>query len=127
MSLFKFLGAIASDLPGCLSTSIVSVETGLALANVSAIDVEESAGVDAYLALALQESDRLIQSMKLNDSVSSLVVRGQRVTVVSVSLGDAGYMWNVVTESDTTLGFTQAVLRKHTQTARELVRTFLAS
>jgi hypothetical protein len=125
MSLFDFLGAIAADLPGCLSTSIVSLETGLALANVASIHSEDSAGSDAYLALVLQQSADLISSMQIDGPVTSVVVCGDQTTAVSVALGDAGYMWNVVTDSTTTLGFTQAVLRKHTRTAEGLVRSFL--
>ena len=111
-SLFELLERIAEQLPGCLHTSVVDRETGLALAAVSQGDPLDSAGADAYHSDLYRLSTFAAIGLPKSSQAEGIVLTGKRSVFVSLPLGETGFVWLVVTKRETTVGFTQAIMRK---------------
>ena len=94
-------------------TSIVDVDSGMSLAAVHHSDVDTTDAADAYHG----ELYRLIhRSMDMLDSpqfVEQLVLVGEGAIFLSTPVPGTRYFWHVVTGVDTTVGFTQALMRKY--------------
>ncbi|MEZ4460029.1 MAG: hypothetical protein R3E66_09925 [bacterium] len=59
------------------------------------------------------------------EKADGIVILGDHHVFLSVPLDDM-FFWHVVTDSETTLGFTQAVVRKHRDAMRQEVRHLFA-
>ncbi len=112
MGLFELLKGVSNELPGCLSTSIVGLEDGLPLASVSNSEDDAAAAADAFHSDLYGNAARALKEMGASKTVGGIVVHGGEATFVSLPLADTGFFWHVVTDVKTTLGFTQAVMRK---------------
>ncbi len=114
-SIFDVLQHISSSIPGCLITSIVDVDSGMSLAAVHHPEIAGTDAADAYHG----ELYRLIhRSMDMLDSpqfVEHLVLVGEGAIFLSCPVPGTRYFWHVVTGIDTTVGFTQALMRKYQQ------------
>lgn len=113
MSLITLLQTIADELPGCELTSVVSLDTGLSLAAATTADPNDAAAADAFHSELYRLTRNALAEAGAVSEIEDVVVQGGRRTFVSSPLGDSGYFWHVSTRSDTTLGFTQAVMRKY--------------
>lgn len=112
-TLFEMLQELSEKLPGCLHTSVVDQETGLALASVSESDPIDAAGADAYHSDLYRLTSLALEGMPMSQDVEGIVLSSEVGTFVSVPVEDTGYLWLVVTRRDTTVGFTQAIMRKN--------------
>lgn len=110
--LFEVLQNVANELPDCQLTSVVSLDSGLALASLSP-GAADAAAADAFHSQLYKLVAQALREVGSGAPVDDVVVHGERNTFVSVPLGETGYFWHVVTASSTTLGFTQAVMRKY--------------
>lgn len=112
VTIFDLLKNVSANIPGCLMTSIVDSESGVSLASVGSRDVLTEQA-DAYHA----EMYRLIaKSMQMLDSeqpIEGTVLVGDQAIFVSLPFSNSTYFWQVVTGLDTTVGFTQALMRKY--------------
>ncbi|RAL25432.1 hypothetical protein DL240_04270 [Lujinxingia litoralis] len=124
-SLYDLLNEITGELPGCLHTSVIDRETGLSLASVSQGDPLETAGADAFHSDLFRTTGVLLEGLPLGNEADSLVLSSQRATFVSVPLAEMNYLWLVVTERRMTVGFTQALMRKHQGRLETSVRELL--
>lgn len=110
-NLLDILDEVAREVPGCILTSIVSLETGLPLASVSDVDSEDAAGADAFHSQLYRQIQRAVGELGEGQNVRAVVISADDATFVSWPIRD-GYFWHVVTSPDTTLGFTRAMMRK---------------
>lgn len=112
MSVFDLLRRIADELPGCILTSVVSMDDGLPLATVTVADNEDAAAADAFHSDVYRTVGRALRELGVQSQVQGFVLQGEQTTYVSLPLG-SGFFWHIATRSDTTLGFTQALMRRH--------------
>jgi len=112
MSLFDLLRNVADELPGCVATSVVGKEDGLPLASVSHGHSEDAAAADAFHSDVYRMVERALGELGRDAPVEGIVLLGDEMTYVSLPVEDT-YFWHVVTKSDTTLGFTQALMRRY--------------
>lgn len=115
-TIFELLHRVAHDIPGCLHTSVVDIESGMSLAAISpGQDNLGAAGADAYqsdLFRQIRQASEGLQSKRLPESV---VIIGEMSIFISSPFPQTTYFWHVVTSIDTTIGFTQAIMRKYQQ------------
>ena len=123
MSIFDLLQSVASELPGCLSTSIVAADSGLPLASIArGMDDDSAAASDAFHSNVYRNATTAIGELGAQQEIEGIVIEGVKATYLSIPLGDTGFFWHVATESGTTLGFTQAVMRKRRDEIRRGVQ-----
>lgn len=122
--LFDVLKKMADELPGCELTSIVAFETGLSLACVSP-NQDGAAAADAFHSELYRIANTAIGELGVDAPIDDVVVQGERRTFVSSPIGDSGYFWHVATRAGTTLGFTQALMRKYRDEIEQGVRELL--
>ncbi len=115
------LERLASRLPGCLHTSVIDRETGLALASVSETDPLDAAGVDAYHNDLYRLAQEAVVKIPGSSQTQGMVISGKEAVFISNPVGRSGYLWLVVTDADATVGFTQAMMRKHLGAVTESV------
>ncbi len=127
MKLFETLQRITNDLPGCQSNSVVSLETGLSLACVAPAGPDNAASADAFHCNLYRLVQDALEELGEDGSVDDVVVQGGKRTFVSRPLGDTGYFWHISTSIETTLGFTQAVMRKYEAEVREGIDELLTA
>ncbi len=116
MTLFDLLQSTSDELPGCLTASIVSLDSGLPLATISNLDDDDAAAADAFHSEVYRNVGAALKELGAEQAVKGMVIEGDNATSISLPLADSGFFWHIVTESRTTLGFTQAVMRKHLET-----------
>lgn len=124
-TLYELLTEITTELPGWLHTSVVDRETGMSLASLSQGDPLEAAGADAFHSDLYRMTTALLEGLPLGEQADSMVLSSQRATFVSVPMAEMNYLWLVVTERRMTVGFTQALMRKHQARIEESVRALL--
>lgn len=112
MSLFDLLRKVADELPGCVATSVVGKDDGLPLASVSSEHSEDAAAADAFHSDVYRVVERALDELGRDAPVEGIVLQGDEMIYVSLPVDDL-YFWHVVTKSDTTLGFTQALMRRY--------------
>lgn len=110
-NLLEILDDVSNDVPGCILTSIVSLETGLPLASVSKIDSEDAAGADAFHSQLYRQIHVAVRELSGEQQIRAVVITADEATFVSWPIGN-DYFWHVVTSPETTLGFTRAMMRK---------------
>lgn len=126
MSVFDVLNLLRSELPGFVSSSVVGMENGLQLACVSAIDADDSAAADAFHSDVYRTVAGALSEMGTGtERANGIVILSEHHVFLSVPLDDM-FFWHVVTQSETTLGFTQAVVRKHRDAMRHEVRSLFS-
>ncbi len=110
-TLDQILDEISGDLQGCLHTSVIDGATGLALAASSRSD--GSAGADAFHNDLYRLGRQAVDALPGDRQLEEVVLTSQKATFVSVPVDETGYIWLVVAEGATTVGFIQAMMRKH--------------
>ncbi|MEM1350436.1 MAG: hypothetical protein AAGI01_17885 [Myxococcota bacterium] len=121
-SIFAVLQQIAQTIPGCRLTSVVDAETGMAIASVSAEGVgSAAAGADAYHADMYRFVGRAMDALGAPQDVESLVLVGDYSVFISLPFNER-YFWHVVTTRETTVGYTQAMMRRYSVQVAESVR-----
>ena len=113
MTLIELLDKVRDELPGCELMSVVSFDSGLSLAASSAAAPNDSAAADAFGSEVYRLARSALGESGLSSDIDDVVIQGRARTLVSTPLGDTGYFWHISTRADTTLGFTQAVMRKY--------------
>jgi hypothetical protein len=111
--LFSVLEDLSAQLPGCKMASIVDLESGMQLASVAGELVAQAAGADAFQSEMYGRIEALVGVLGTDGGPQSVVLECDRTTFVSELIGQTGYFWHVATDSGTTLGFTQAIMRKY--------------
>lgn len=111
--LFEVLERVARELPSCVLTSIVAADSGLSLACVAPNENDQAAAADAFHSNLYRVVQSALSELGDDSPIEDVVITGGRRVFVSRPLGDSGYFWHVATSSETTLGFTQAVMRKY--------------
>lgn len=124
-SLYELLEGITHQLPGCRLASVVQQETGMPLVSIGGDESLDSAGVDAYHGDLYQVIGRALGELSFEESVQGVVLTGKHAIFVSVPLDDTGFFWHVATDRSTTVGFTQAVMRKHATSVQHALLTLL--
>lgn len=115
-TIFELLHRVASDIPGCLHTSVVDIESGMSLAAVSlGQDSLSAAGADAYQSDLFRLIEQASEGLESNGAPESVVIIGESAVFISSPFPHTTYFWHVVTSIDTTIGFTQAIMRKYQQ------------
>lgn len=112
-SLNDMLQQLTDELPGFLHTSVIDADTGLALVANSETDSVNAAGADAFHADLYRMSRQALEQLPVGDEPRQFVMRSDEATFVSAPVSSTGYIWMVVTRPDTTVGFVQAMIRKH--------------
>jgi|GEM_PF-2469488 len=110
--LFGILEELAAQLPGCKMASIVDRHSGMQLASVSGGRGAQAAGADAYQSESYRSIDSLAQVLGTEGAPEMVVMECEHSTFVSELVGQSGYFWHIATDVSTTLGFTQAIMRK---------------
>lgn len=118
-TLHDLLQKMIGELPGCLHTSVIDEQTGLALAAVSDTDELDAAGADAFHNDLYRMTRSALEALPVEKEPQEIVLRGKQATFVSKPIGATGYIWLVVTEKETTVGFVQAMMRKHVDAAED--------
>lgn len=113
VTLHELLEELAGHLPGCLHTSIIDVQTGLSLAASSKADPMNAAGADAFHTDLYRLGRQAAEQFSKPGGVEEMVLSSEEAIFVSTPVGDTGFLWLVVTKPDSTVGFTQAMMRKH--------------
>lgn len=127
MMLFDVLQKVADELPGCELTSIVSLDSGLSLACVAPGRDDAAAGADAFHSELYRVIRNALSELGNDAPVDGVVVQGKQRVFVSRPVGGLGYFWHVATRAETTLGFTQAVMRKYQSDVESGLRELLQS
>lgn len=122
MTIFDVLGKISKELPGCISMSIVGLEDGLQLASVSRKE-QDAAAIDAFQSDVLRVTRRALNELGHEGKVEGVVLSGDEMYFVSLPVSDI-FFWNVVTDGKTTLGFTQALMRRHRKDIETALQDF---
>jgi len=121
-SIFAVLQQVAQTIPGCRLTSVVDAETGMSIASVSAEDVGgAAAGADAYHADMYRFITRAMGSLGSPQGIESVVLVGDYSVFISLPFNER-YFWHVVTTRETTVGYTQAMMRRYSVQVAESVR-----
>jgi len=115
VSLLELLDTVRDELIGCELTSVVNFDSGLSLASSTSVALDDAAAADAFQSELYRVAGEVLKESGLDESIDDLVLQGRTRILVSSPLGDSGFFWHVVTRSDTTLGYTQAVMRKYHQ------------
>ncbi len=127
MSVFDVLNTMRAELPGFISSSVVGFENGLQLACISEVDADDSAAADAFHSNVYRATARALGEVgSSTPTAEGIVIMGDKHVFLSVPL-DESFFWHVVTQSETTLGFTQAVMRKHRDAMRNELRDLFSS
>lgn len=113
VTLHELLEELAGHLPGCLHTSIIDVQTGLSLATSSAVDPMNAAGADAFHTDLYRLGRQVAEQFSTADGVEEMVLSSEEAIFVSTPVEETGFLWLVVTKPDSTVGFTQVMMRKH--------------
>lgn len=124
-SLNDMLQDLVDQLPGCLHTSVIDGQTGLAMASVSGVDSLDGAGTDAYHNDLYRLSHSALEGTPISGEVNEIVLTSGDATYVSRPIEKTGYLWLVVTDRDTTVGFVQALMRKQIQKIEESLQVFV--
>ncbi len=120
-TIFEVLEQVSRTVPNCQYTSIVDMHTGMSVASVMAsADPMSAEGADAYHGNVYHRVARALEALDASQGIESLVLHTESSVFISVPVPDSPYFWHVVTTSATTVGFTQAIMRKHQDT---LLRT----
>lgn len=110
--LFGVLEELAAQLPGCKMASIVDLNSGMQLASVAGELSAQAAGADAYQSELYRRIDDLVGVLGTDGAPEMVVMECEQSTFVSELIGQSGYFWHIATDVSTTLGFTQAIMRK---------------
>lgn len=119
--LFSILQDFSRQLPGCKVVSIVDLESGMQLASIAGSLGAQAAGADAFHSELYTRMDGLVQALGAPSGPQSVVLESEDATFVSERIAQTGYIWHVVTQSTTTLGFVQAIMRKYRPRVNESV------
>ena len=119
VSLHNLLEELAGQLPGCLHTSIIDAQTGLSLAASSETEPMNAAGTDAFHTDLYRLGRQVAGQVSEEGEVEEMVLSSHRAVFVSTPVKGNGFLWLVVTEPDATVGFTQAMMRKHVARVEE--------
>lgn len=111
--LFSDLEDLSAQLPGCKMASIVDLESGMQLACITDADAAGAAGADAFQSEMYRRVEQLVPTLGADGPLESVVLVSEQTTFVSEPIGHTGYFWHVATDTKTTLGFTQAIMRKY--------------
>ena len=120
------LQQLADQLPGCLHTSIIDGATGMALVSISSVDPLDAAGTDAYHNDLYRLARSLLEESPVDAGVQEVVITSSEGQFVSIPAAETGYLWLVVTRRDTTLGFIQAMMRKHVEGISHQVQSLVS-
>jgi hypothetical protein len=110
--LFSVLQDLSAQLPGCKMASIVELASGMQLACVAEGVATSAAGADAFQSELHRKVEELVPTLDCEGPLESVVLESDETTFISEPIGTTGYFWHVATDSETTLGFTQAIMRK---------------
>jgi predicted regulator of Ras-like GTPase activity (Roadblock/LC7/MglB family) len=125
-TIFELLSVIAAEIPGCIATSIVDIESGMSLASIAGNDPLAAEGADAFHCDVYRSLQRAASSLEGNQHAEAVVIMSQHAVFISLPFGGTPYFWHVVTPLDTTIGFTQALMRKYYHQVDHTVRTLMA-
>jgi hypothetical protein len=112
-SVFELLNTVAAEIPGCIATSVVDIETGLSLACVTRSNSLAAEGADAFHCDVYRSLQRAASALEGQQHPEAVVIMSQRAAFISLPFGGTPYFWHVITPLDTTIGFTQALMRKY--------------
>ncbi len=113
LPLHKLLEELAGELPGCFHTSVIDARTGLSLASNSQGDPINAAGTDAFHTDLYRLGREAAGQLSKAKDVQEMVLTSREAVYLSTPVEETGFLWLVVTEPDSTVGFTQAMMRKH--------------
>lgn len=125
ISLHELLTDLTTALPGCLHSSVIDRETGLSLTSISSGDPLDGAGADAFQNDLYRLTDLLVQGAGLSGEIDGMVLTSNQARFVSVPVPETTFLWLVVTRRETTVGFTQAIMRKHAPRVGESLSALL--
>ena len=110
--LFDILSDVRDELPGCRLTSIVNMQSGMQLASVADIEAHMAEGADAFQSELYRAIQSALPAFNVDGELEALVLDADETTFISEPVPGTEYFWHVATDSSTTLGFTQAIMRK---------------
>lgn len=124
-SIFEVLQQVAANIPGCLFTSIVDADSGMSLASVSPRG-EDAAGADAFHSDLYRLIQRSMQMLESPQPIEGVVLVGDSAIFLSIPFPNSTYFWHMATDLDTTVGFTQALMRKYSGAVTQSLGQLLA-
>ncbi len=123
-SLHEILMELSGSLPGCLHSSVIDRETGLSLTTISSGDPLDGAGADAYHNDLYRLTEVALSGGELGGP-EGMVLTSAEARYVSIPLEGTNFLWLLVTRRETTVGFTQAIMRKHGPRVTESLKALL--
>ena len=124
-TIFDLIGELSARIPDCLVVSVVDARDGMSLATVSA-GGDDATGADAYQAELYRMVERAMAMLDRGHDLESLVLLGEETSCLSAPIESEPYFWFIVTERATTVGFTQALMRKYSPRVAQSVRSLSA-
>lgn len=126
MSIFEILKQVAQNIPGCIHTSVVDIDSGMSLAAVSpGHEALGAAGADAYQSDMFRFIQKANNALDAPQATESIVLIGESSVFIATPFHGTAYFWHVVTSIETTIGFTQAIMRKYQQPLEESMAKIL--
>lgn len=113
MSLMKLLDRVRGELPNCDMASVVNAQSGLALAASMNAAASDGAAADAFTSQLVRDLAEAANDAGVDGTPEDVVLQGASRIMVLQPLDGSGFYWLVSTAATTTLGFTQAVMRKY--------------
>ena len=85
------------------------------------------AGADAYHSDLYRLLGGVLRDLDSAQTPRGVVLTSREAVFISLPLPlpETGYLWHVVTDRKTTVGFTQAVMRKHASRIEDSIRGLL--
>lgn len=126
MSLFELLHQVTREIPECVHTSVIDRDSGMALASVSPLTSSDAAAAsDAYQSDILRALEQAQDALEISPGLESMMLTSQAHVFIAQPLSQGQYVWHVVTSINTTVGFTQAIMRKHRASLQQSMMTLV--
>lgn len=126
MSLFELLHHVTREIPECVHTSVIDRDSGMALASVSPlVSSDAAAASDAYQSDILRALEQAQEALEIQSGVESMMLVSQTNVFIAIPLSQGQHIWHVVTSINTTVGFTQAIMRKHRAALQQSMMTIV--
>ena len=120
-TIFDLIGELSARIPDCVVVSVVDARDGMSLAAVSPTGADAT-GADAYQAELYRLIERAMEMLDRGRDLESIVLLSGELACLSAPIESEPYFWFVVTERATTVGFTQALMRKYSPRVAASVR-----
>ncbi len=104
---------MSEELPGILAVAVVTVEDGLAIAEVSRRDDIETAAASAYLASIVKSNIRAIKLLADDEETDDILVTTSQYHFIIRHMSDQPFFLFVMTTKEEWLGKARMLIKKY--------------